>query len=224
MRRSPARFSAHSDQDLSVVDLHQAAYWVPERAKLVLYEYSTSLYNSGMRLLLALALVAVLQRPGEPELRIPDLERRVHDLINKERKKNKAGALQFDERLSKIARAHSADMAKRKFFGHVNPEGQNATERGKRAGYICQKVYGGYFTDGLLENIYQGSLYSRIRITGNQTSYDWYSPEEIAEEAVEGWMGSAGHRRNILEKNHERAGIGIAVDSDDKVYLTQVFC
>jgi hypothetical protein len=43
-----------------------------------------------MKLLLALILVAGLQRPGEPEIRIPDLERRVHDLINRERTQKKA--------------------------------------------------------------------------------------------------------------------------------------
>jgi uncharacterized protein YkwD len=177
-----------------------------------------------MKLLLALTLFAVLQRTGEPEIRIPDLERRVHDLINKERTKKKTATLRFDEQLSRIARAHSADMAKRKYFSHVNPDGKNATERGKVAGYTCRKTYTGYFTDGLAENIYQGNLYSRIRITGNKRSYDWYSPEEIAEEAVEGWMDSAGHRRNILEKGYERTGIGIAIDREDRVFFTQIFC
>jgi uncharacterized protein YkwD len=178
----------------------------------------------GMRILMALVLVAALQRPGQPEIRIPDLERRVHELINKERMKQKAVALRLDDELSEIARAHSADMVKRKFFSHVNPDGRNATERGKRAGYICQKVYARYFTNGIAENIYQGNLYSRIRITGNVRSYDWYSAEEIAQEAVEGWMDSAGHRKNILEKTYDRTGIGIAIGADDKVLVTQVFC
>jgi uncharacterized protein YkwD len=177
-----------------------------------------------MKLLLALTLFVVLQRPGEPEIRIPDLERHVHDLINKERTKKKATTLRFDEQLARIARAHSADMAKRKFFSHVNPSGKNATERGKLAGYGCRKTYAGYFTEGLAENIYQGNLYGRIRITGNKRSYDWYSAEEIASDAVEGWMDSAGHRRNILDKTYERTGIGIAIDSEDKVFFTQVFC
>jgi uncharacterized protein YkwD len=177
-----------------------------------------------MKFLLALAFFASLQRPGEPEIGIPDLERRVHELINKERTKNKAGTLQFDDKLAKIARAHSADMAKRRFFSHVNPEGRNATDRGERAGYPCQKVYNRYTTHGLAENIFQGNLYSRILIKGNQRSYDWYSAEEIAEDAVRGWMNSSGHRRNILDKSYEKTGIGIAIDSEDKVLVTQVFC
>lgn len=177
-----------------------------------------------MRILLALILATALQRTAQPEIRIPDLERRVHDLINKERTKKKETALRFDEALARIARAHSADMAKRKFFSHVNPEKRNATDRGKLAGYICRKVYGGGYTEGLAENIYQGTLYSRIRISGNERSYEWYSPEQIAEEAVDGWMHSEGHKKNILGKNYDRAGIGIAIGTDDKIFVTQVFC
>lgn len=175
-------------------------------------------------LLQALVLLVSLQKPDQPQIRVPDLERRVHDLINKERAEKKAGNLQFDRRLADIARAHSGDMAKRKFFNHKNPDGKDATARGAAEGYICRKMYAGYFTQGLAENIYQGSLYSSIRITGNRRSYDWYSLDEIAEEVVEGWMDSPGHRRNVLEKTYEKQGIGIAIASDDKVYVTQIFC
>lgn len=177
-----------------------------------------------MKVLLALVVFAALQRSAEPEIRNPDLERRVHELINKERKKNKATALEFDGQLSRIASAHSADMAKRHFFNHVNPDGKNATDRGKLAGYFCRKVYVGFFTEGLAENIYQGHLYSQIRISGNLRSYDWYSAEDLAEVVVKGWMDSPGHRRNILEKTYEKTGIGIAIGDDDTVFVTQVFC
>jgi uncharacterized protein YkwD len=177
---------------------------------------------------LCLQLVAVslfaFQRRDQPEIRIPDLERRVHDLVNSERANKKANKLDFDRQLAEIARAHSADMARRQFFDHTNPDGKNATDRGRVAGYLCQKFYSGFFTQGLAENIYRGNLYSRIRITGSQRTYDWYSPEEIAREVVEGWMDSTGHRRNILEKTYGKEGIGIFIDADDRVYVTQVFC
>jgi uncharacterized protein YkwD len=177
-----------------------------------------------LSLFLSAASLLALQKSEESRVRVPDLERRVHDLINAERGKKKADNLQFDRSLAEIARAHSADMAKRKFFDHKNPDGKNATARGVAAGYTCRKVYTGFFTEGLAENIYQGSLYSRIRITGKQRSYDWYSLDELAREIVEGWMDSAGHRRNVLEKTYEKEGIGIFISSDDKVFVTQVFC
>ena len=182
------------------------------------------LLSVGFCLQMVAVSAIALQRSNQPEVRIPDLERRVHDLINAERAKKKTDKLSFDRQLAEIARAHSADMAKRKFFNHTNPEGKNATDRGRAAGYLCQKFYGGFIRQGLAENLYRGSLYSRIRITGTQRIYDWYSPEEIARKAVEGWMDSEGHRRNILQKTYEKEGIGIFIDADDNVYVTQVFC
>ena len=182
-----------------------------------------ALFVGSCLLLVAVSAIA-LQRSDRPVVRIPDLERRVHDLINAERAKKKTDKLSFDQQLAEIARAHSADMAKRKFFNHTNPDGKNATDRGRAAGYLCQKLYGGFIRQGLAENLYRGSLYSRIRITGTQRTYDWYSPEEIARKAVEGWMDSDGHRRNILQKMYEKEGIGILIDADDNVYVTQVFC
>jgi uncharacterized protein YkwD len=48
--------------------------------------------------------------------------------------------------------------------------------------------------------------------------------EEIASQVVNGWMNSPGHRENILNARYDREGIGIAVSSDGKVYVTQNFC
>ena len=171
-----------------------------------------------------LLLTVVLQRPGQPDIKIPDLEKRVHTLVNKERTNRKLAALQYDDKLAKIARAHSQDMARRNFFNHVNPDGKDPTARGEAAGYTCRKVSGNLVTVGLGENLFQGNLYSRVRTRGTQKTYDWNSAGEIASEGLTGWMNSPGHRRNILEENYVKTGIGIAIARDDKVYITQVFC
>src|SRR5712691_6951549 len=156
---------------------------------------------------------AVFPESDKPEIRVSDLERRVHDLINKEREEEKLTALAFDERLSTIARAHSRDMARRNFFSHVNPDGRDPTARGKLAGYACRKEYGNSFTEGLAENLFQGSLYSRVHFRGDRKSYDWNTSEEIAKQGVKGWMSSPGHRRNILQKNYSQAGVGVAISA-----------
>jgi|SRR5688572_4050537 len=174
--------------------------------------------------LCASVVMAATQRPGQPEIRIPTLERRIHELINKERRDKKLPILQFDEKLSGIARTHSADMARRNFFNHINPEGKDPTVRGERAGYTCRKDSGSHFTEGLAENLYQGNLYSSIRTRGTQKTYTWNSLEDIAKQGVAGWMKSTGHRKNILEKSYDRTGIGVAISRDDKVYVTQMFC
>ena len=182
------------------------------------------LLSSILVIVWAFGTGAATQRPGQPEIRIPDLEQRIQERINKERKSRKLAALQFDERLSKIARGHSGDMARRNFFNHVNPDGQDPTERGERAGYACQKVYENYFTEGLAENIFQGNLYGSVRTRGTVKSYDWNNAEKIATESVTSWMNSPGHRRNILEPNYGKTGIGVFISNDDKVYITQLFC
>jgi uncharacterized protein YkwD len=172
----------------------------------------------------AVVPAVLAQRPGQPRVSISRLENRVHDLVNAERSENKLKALEWDKKLSAIARMHSEDMARRDFFSHVNPDGEAPTARGVREGYSCRKVVGRYVTEGLAENISQGNLYSRILITGNQKSYDWNTVEEIARQAVEGWMKSSGHRQNILGKGYDKSGIGAAIAADDKVYITQLFC
>lgn len=174
---------------------------------------------------LTTAPAASTKRPGQPEVRIPDLERRVHALINKARLEHDVPALAYDEHLAKIARGHSRDMTVRNFFSHVNPDGLDATARGKLAGFTCRKqVSSRAFREGLGENLYQDNLYSRIRFTGTERTYDWNTAEEIAANSVRGWMNSSGHRHNILDKAYSQTGIGIAIGDDDKVFITQVFC
>jgi uncharacterized protein YkwD len=165
------------------------------------------------------------KRAGQPEIRIADLEHRVHELINKARGEHGLAALVYDDRLAKIARGHSQDMATRNFFSHTNPDGQDPTMRGKLAGFTCRKqVTGNTFREGLGENIYQDNLYSRIHITGTERSYEWNTSEDIAGNSLRGWMNSPPHRHNILEKMYGQTGIGIAISDDDKVYITQMFC
>ena len=165
------------------------------------------------------------KRPGQPEIRIADLERRVHELINRTRVEHDLAALTYDERLARVARGHSHDMATRNFFSHTNPDGQDPTMRGKLAGFTCRKpITSNTFREGLGENIYQDNLYSRIHISGTERSYDWNTSEDIAGNSLRGWMNSPPHRHNILEKAYGQTGIGIAIGDDDKVYITQMFC
>jgi uncharacterized protein YkwD len=196
-------------------------------------DFTHRLDRVGVRLTISLALMllwavspaASTKRPGQPEIRVPDLERRVHELINKARLEHNVPALAYDERLAKIARGHSRDMVVRNFFSHVNPDGLDPTARGKLAGFTCRKpVSSRSFREGLGENLYQDNLYSRIRITGTERTYDWNTSEQIGANSLRGWMNSPAHRHNILEKAYSQTGIGIAIGDDDKVFITQLFC
>ncbi|MGA2912703.1 MAG: CAP domain-containing protein [Methanoregula sp.] len=153
------------------------------------------------------------------------LEQRVHELINQQRTAEGLAAVSFDPALADIAKEHSEDMATQNYFSHVNLAGENPTDRGTAAGYSCRKEYGSYYTYGIAENLFQNNLYSSVTYYSNgKTVYNWNSPEEIAQITVAGWMNSSGHRENILTPTFDREGIGVAIASDDKVYITEDFC
>ena len=115
-------------------------------------------------------------------------------------------------------------MIARGFFDHTNPDKKGPSDRGRAAGYTCRKYVGEYIYEGLLENLFQNNLYSRVRIRGSETTFDWNSAEKIAETTIAGWMSSPGHRQNILNKNSERSGVGIVIAPNDQVLITQLFC
>jgi uncharacterized protein YkwD len=160
-------------------------------------------------------LLLLFQNP-RPEIRIPDLERQIHDSINSQRKAGKLPPLAWDETLQGLARAHSEDMANRGYFKHVTPEGLTPMKRLEQAGYTSCMVTG--------ENIYQNNLYSSVTTEKKRTTYDWNSMDKIAATTVKGWMASPGHKEIILDKDYTRSGVGVAIGSDDKVYITQIFC
>ena len=159
-----------------------------------------------------------------PPIDITTLELRVHELINQQRRSNGLSSLSYDSSLASIARKHSADMARNNYFAHVNLEGLGPTERGTKVGYSCYKNYGSYYTTGIAENIMQNNLYDSITYYNGIPRYAWNSQEEIAQSTVSGWMNSPGHRQNILTSNYDREGIGVAIASDSKVYVTEDFC
>jgi uncharacterized protein YkwD len=163
-----------------------------------------------------LILLSLFLQSSKPEIRIPELERQIHQSINVQRMANERESLAWDEELGNLARTHSEDMAKRGYFKHVNPEGLTPMKRLEQAGYDKCRLVG--------ENIYQNNLYTRAITEKKRTTYDWNSMEKISATTVKGWLDSEGHQKNILDKNYTRDGVGVAIASDDKVYITQIFC
>ena len=162
---------------------------------------------------------------GKTKLVIPELELQIHTLINNYRQSKGLHALAFDPKLTAIAREHSKDMADRNFFAHESPEGKDPTARGKQVGYTCHKeLGGGRYSEGIAENISQNSLYNSYTKTTISIRYDWKTTEELAQSTVLGWIASTGHRQNILTPTYDREGIGVAVATDNKVYITEDFC
>jgi uncharacterized protein YkwD/succinate dehydrogenase/fumarate reductase cytochrome b subunit len=161
---------------------------------------------------------------SQPVIDIPTLESQIHSLINQQRTENGLSDLSYDTALADIARKHSADMAQTNYFSHYTPQGLSPTDRGNQAGYSCYKNYGSYYTSGIAENIMQNNLYTSVTYYDGVPSYAWNSQDALAQSTVIGWMNSPGHRQNILTSTYEREGIGVAIASDDKVYITEDFC
>lgn len=141
--------------------------------------------------------------PESPSDRtIHEAERAIFELTNLERRKHGLAALEHEEVLSETARRHSADMLRRGFFAHENPDGEDA---GDRIAAHHRRLVG---LTG--ENIWTG------------TGYDASDPEVLARLIVESWMKSPGHRENILRPHFTHLGVGIAVNGR-QVRATQDF-
>jgi uncharacterized protein YkwD len=123
----------------------------------------------------------------------PDLEARMLQWVNAERKAKGLGALRADPELTKVARAHSRDMLARGYFAHMTPEGKDPFERMRQA-----KVK--YLTAG--ENLA-------------------FAP--TLAQAQEALMNSSEHRANILRPAFGRVGIGIMEGGHRGEMVTQVF-
>jgi len=132
--------------------------------------------------------------PTESELKADAAdEESMLNLVNQERAKAGVGNVTGDAGITAAARAHSKDMFLRRYFSHINPEGQSAGDRLEKAG-IAFTVAG--------ENIA-------------------YAPDLAT--AHTGLMNSPGHRQNILDPAFRRVGIGIMSTDTWGIMVTQDF-
>ncbi len=154
------------------------------------------------------------------------LERKVHDLVNEERIKAGLPALAWEDALNRIARYHSEDMAARNYFNHVSPEGETFSDRYDKFGYKCSRQVGMTVYMGgenlLMNNV--SDFYTYDEKTGDILEYHFLSLEELAANAVSGWMGSPEHKENILFPYFQKEGIGICVTDSGQVFITENFC
>ncbi len=122
-------------------------------------------------------------------LDVADFEQSVIALTNKRRKDEGCDPLVPSESLNTASRSHSKDMWAKGYFDHA---GQDGSSPGDRA------VGNGYSSKFVAENI----------------AWGYRSPEAV----VEGWMGSSGHRGNMLDCKYVHIGVGF-----HDFYWTQTF-
>jgi uncharacterized protein YkwD len=133
--------------------------------------------------------------PG-PTTTTPPPEAQLIALINQERGSQGLPPLAYSELLSSVARAHSQDMLARDFVDHINPDGLTPFDRLERAAYRYSAA---------AENIAAGH---------GQAS---------AADALNSWLNSPGHRKNVLNPEFSEIGIGYAQGGKMEHYWTGLF-
>jgi uncharacterized protein YkwD len=114
----------------------------------------------------------------------------VFEMTNRARAAKGLAPLTRDAELGNVARAFSNDMLVHRFFDHDTPDGLTFDKR--LANQYRHWVY------SMGENIWSGSGYNP-----NKT-------QEIAQDIINDWMNSPGHRENILDPDFTHLGVGIS--------------
>jgi uncharacterized protein YkwD len=134
---------------------------------------------------LSAADLAALKK-GSPSL--VGLEQNMVEAVNAERQAEGLSPYAVDEQLTLLAWGQAQDMVKRGYFSHVTPEGRTLRDRFQARGLA---------TNWVGENIYLS-----------------VKPANQAVQAAVGWfMGDPPHRRNILHRNFNRIGVGVAQEA-----------
>lgn len=107
-------------------------------------------------------------------------------LLNEERGRHGLPALDRNRALELASQRHSEDMVARDYFEHETPDGIDPASRMAAAGYPRAGSSMG-------ENLFWGGQ---------------IAPTPI--DAVDAWLESPGHRRNILLPEFDEVGVGVA--------------
>ena len=118
----------------------------------------------------------------------------VLELVNKERAKVGLRALTLSQELTNVATLKAKDMAENGYFDHTSPTYGSPFEMMRQFGVQ-------YRSAG--ENIAAG--------------------QSTAQEVMDAWMNSSGHRANILNSDYEQIGIGYYTGGRYDFYWVQMF-
>jgi uncharacterized protein YkwD len=127
--------------------------------------------------------------PSAPGASVPAARDATLCLLNAERGNYGQRALRPNRELARVATAHARDMVQRGYFAHDTPSGPTFVQRILQSNYIPAGA--GW---SLGENLAWGD-----------------GPKATPRQIVAGWMGSPGHRRNILTAGFRDIGIGVVV-------------
>lgn len=104
---------------------------------------------------------------------------------NKQREKNHLMALMLDSDLTNAAQTKADDMIRRDYWSHTTPDNKA-------------------FSTFVISSGYQ------YQAAGENLAYGFGNANQV----INGWMSSPEHRDNILGKNYQDVGFGVASSSD----------
>ncbi|WOD37127.1 CAP domain-containing protein [Nodosilinea sp. E11] len=134
---------------------------------------------------------------------LPELRALALELVNRDRQVNGLPPLVEDPLLAQVAQRHAEDMLKHQFYDHVNPDGQDPSDRFRALGGQA----------GAGENIMQQKGTIPVALSFG-----------LVEEYQKGWMYSPGHRENLLTPHYTTFGYGIVANSlGTEIYAVQLF-
>jgi uncharacterized protein YkwD len=143
--------------------------------------------------------------PPPIEEQLAQLKLKLFILVAEERGRlvTDAKPLALDSNLSAAAQAHSDDMAKKRSFDAMNPDGNIAVNAlladPKFHGFVGENAAAQYFTPSL-----------------------GFDPDKMARGFLDIWLASPGHKTNLADPRFERTGIGVAANGD-AVYAAEIF-
>lgn len=120
-------------------------------------------------------------------------EQTAGNLLNSDRARYGLSPLVIDPELCRIARVKSQDMRDNQYFAHTSPTYGDVRSMLHTFGYAYNRAG---------ENI---------------------AHHATIEKAQAAFLSSPGHRRNIMSNAYTKVGLGVALDAQDYVYLTQIF-
>lgn len=123
------------------------------------------------------------------------LQAAVLTLVNQERSSRGLSELTENGKLQVQAEDYACTLIVDDFFAHEHPDtGQDVGDRADNSGYSWQVIG---------ENLAAG--------------------QQTAQDVMDAWMDSPGHRANILDARFTEIGIGVQQGGDFGIYWVQVF-
>ncbi len=151
------------------------------------------------------------------------LDAAIFHLTNQTRSQFGIKLLEYDSGLHQTAQGYATDMIQMGFYGHNHPYSPSLTTLAQRV-----KVHTWAFLK-IGENIGQYQLIDtapeyccRKKRDGtfeyfdceSKTVYHSYTYEDFAQYAVDEWMKSPGHRRNLLDSTYTHLGTAVRISKD----------